>query len=180
MNAVNPEAIGVFGLIITVWCFGVEQLGLGVKGGDHKLIGNSLGYIAIIFGGAAQVLTAIAMYFFNVVNNPSLSIYLGTVFADYGLFWIVIGVFFLKGGDRKMIAHFFFVQFLISSVFLYKAVLLGKIWPLGVVLLLICGLFIILVPAWYGKGAIYTKIAGALNVAIGLAAVPIFLSALGL
>ncbi|MCR4443186.1 MAG: hypothetical protein QHH10_13120 [Peptococcaceae bacterium] len=180
MNAVNPEAIGVFGLIITVWCFGVEQLGLGVKGGDHKDIGKSLAYIAIFFGGAAQVLTAIAMYFFNVAKNPEISIYLGTVFADYGIFWLIIGTFFLKGGDRKMIAHFFFVQFLISSVFLYKAILLGKIWPLGAVLALICGLFLVLVPAWYGKGAVYTKIAGALNVLIGLAAVPIFLGALGL
>jgi len=180
MNAVNPEAIGVFGLIVTVWCFGVEQLGLGVKGGDHKEIGKSLAYIAILFGGAAQVLTAFAMYFFNVLNNAPMSIYLGTIFADYGIFWILIGIFFLKGGDRKMIAHFFFVQLLISSVFLYKAYLYGKMWPLGTVLLLICGLFAVLVPAWYGKGAIYTKIAGALNVLIGLAAVPIFLSAMGL
>lgn len=180
MNAVNPEAIGVFGLIITVWCFGVEQLGLGVKDGDHKEIGKSLAYIAIIFGGAAQVLTAIAMYFFNVLNNAALSIYLGTVFADYGLFWIVIGTFFLKGGDRKMIAHFFAVQFMISAVFLYKAILFGKIWPLGVVLIFICCLFLVLVPAWYGKGTIYTKLAGAFNVLVGLAAVPIFLSAMGL
>lgn len=180
MSVVNPEAIGVFGLIVTVWCFGVEQLGLGVKGGDHKEIGKSLAYIAIIFGGAAQVFTALAMYLFNVVNNPGMSIYLGTIFADYGLFWILIGIFFLKGGDRKQIAHFFGVQFLISAVFLYKAAILGKMWPLGTVLLLICGLFIILVPAWYGKGAIYTKIAGVLNILIGLAAVPIFLSAMGL
>lgn len=180
MNVVNPEAIGVFGLIVTVWCFGLEQVGLGIKGGDHKDIGKSLGYIAIIFGGAAQVFTAMSMYLFNVLNNAEMSIYLGTVFADYGLFWIVIGVFFLKGGDRKMIAHFFGAQFLVSLVFLYKAVMYGKAWPLGVVLALICGLFAVLVPAWYGKGAIYTKIAGVLNILIGLAAVPIFLSAMGL
>lgn len=179
MNVVNPEAIGVFGLIITVWCFGLEQVGLGIKGGDHKEIGKSLAYVAIVFGGAAQVFTALAMYLFNVVNNPGLSIYLGTIFADYGLFWIVIGIFFIKGGDKKMIAHFFGVQFLISLVFLYKAVLIGKIWPLGVVLALICGLFAILVPAWYGKGAVYTKIAGVINILIGIAAVPLFLSAIG-
>ena len=158
MNIVNPEAIGVFGLIITVWCFGLEQVGLGIKGGDHKDIGKSLGYVAIIFGGAAQVFTALAMYLFNVVNNAEMSIYLGTVFADYGLFWIVIGVFFLKGGDRKMIAHFFGAQFLVSLVFLYKAVLYGKVWPLGVVLALICGLFAVLVPAWYGRKSNYIGI----------------------
>lgn len=180
MNAINPEAIGVFGLIVTVWCFGAEQLGLGVKDGNPKEIQKSLAYIAILFGGATQVFTAIAMYFYNVLDNAAMSTYLGAVFADYGIFWIIIGVFFLKGGDKKMIAHFFFIQFLISSVFLYQAFLLAKMWPLGIVLLLICGLFIILVPAWYGKGVIYTKIAGALNILIGLFAIPLFIHALGL
>jgi len=180
MNVVNPEAIGVFGLIITVWCFGLEQVGIGIRGGDHKEIGKSLAYIAIIFGGAAQVFTALAMYLFNVVNDAGLSIYLGTVFADYGLFWIVIGVFFLKGGDKKMIAHFFLVQCLISISFLYKAIELGKVWPLGAVLFFICVLFAVLVPAWYNKGAIYGKIAGVCNILIGLCAVPLFLHALGI
>ncbi len=180
MSVVNPEAIGVFGLIITVWCFGLEQLGFGVKGGDHKEIGKSLAYIAIFFGGAAQVFTALSMYLFDVLKNPAMSIYLGTIFADYGIFWLLIGVFFLKGGDKKQIAHFFIVQLFVSAVFLYKAILLGKIWPLGVVLALICGLFAVLPFAWYGKGAIYTKIAGALNILIGFAALPIFLHALGL
>lgn len=180
MNVVNCEAIGVFGLMVTVFCFGLEQMGLGVKGGDHKEIGKSLSYIAIIYGGAAQVFTALVMYLFNVVNNAEMSIYLGTVFANYGLFWILIGVFFQKGGDKKQIAHFFFFQFLISTVFLYKAYIYGKMWPLGTVLALICGLFIVLVPAWYNKGAIYTKIAGALNVLIGITAIPLLLHALGL
>lgn len=179
-DPVNPEAIGVFGLIVTVWCFGAEQLGLGIKDSSHKEISKSLAYIAILFGGGCQVLTAIAMYFFNVTNNPELSIYLGTVFIDYGVFWILIGIFLLNGGQKKQIAHFFFVQFLISSVFLYKAILLGKIWPLGTVLIFICCLFIVLVPAWYEKGAFYTKLAGILNLLIGLSAVPIFLHALGL
>ena len=104
LDVVNPEAIGVFGLIITVCCFGMEQLGMGIKGGDHKEIGKSLAYIALIFGGAAQIFTALSMYLFNVTNNPALSIYLGTVFADYCIFWILIGTFFLKGGNKKMIA----------------------------------------------------------------------------
>lgn len=180
MNVVNPEAIGVFGLIVTVWCFGLEQIGLGIKGGDHKEIGKSLAFVAFIFGGAAQLLTAIAMYFFNVAKDPALSIYLGTIFADYGLFWLVIGVFFIKGGDKKMIAHFFGVQFLITVTFLIEAVLIGKIWPLGVCLFFIAALFAFLVPAWYGKGAIYTKLAGICNILIGLTAVPLFLHAMGL
>ncbi|MDX9872186.1 MAG: hypothetical protein RBT41_07185 [Clostridia bacterium] len=178
MNAVNPEAIGVFGLIITVWCVGFEQVGIGVKGGDHKDIGKSLAYIAFVFGGAAQILTAIAMYFFSVAGD--LSIYLGTIFANYGLFWLVIGIFFIKGGDKKMIAHFFGVQFLITSVFVYHAVQLGKIWPLAVCLTFIAALFFVLVPAWYGKGAIWTKLAGICNIIIGITAVPLFLHALGI
>lgn len=180
MNVVNPEAIGVFGLIITVWCFGLEQIGLGTKGGDHKEIGKSLAYIAIIFGGAAQVFTALAMYLFNVLSDASMSIYLGTIFADFGLFWILVGIFFLKGGDKKQIANFFLVQFFVCAVFLYKAILLGKIWPLGIVLVLVCTLFLVLIPAWYGKGAIYTKIAGILNILIGFTSLPIVLHALGL
>lgn len=180
MNAVNPEAIGVFGLIMIVWCVGLEQVGIGVKGGEHKEINKSLAYIAFLFGGAAQLLTAVAMYFFNVAKDPALSIYLGTVFANYGLFWLVIGIFFIKGGDKKMIANFFGVQFLITVSFLVKAVLIGKIWPLAVCLFFIAALFAVLVPAWYGKGAIYTKLAGICNIMIGLTAVPLFLHALGL
>jgi len=158
----------------------LEQLGLGVKDGDHKEIGKSLAYIAIVFGGAAQIFTALAMWMFNLTKDAGLSIYLGTVFADYGLFWILIGIFFLKGGDKKQIAHFFFVQFLISVAFLYKAVEIGKVWPLGAVIFFICVLFASLVPAWYGKGAIYGKIAGVCNILIGLCAIPLFLHALGI
>ena len=36
MIPVNPEAIGLFGLFATVICFGLEQLGVGVKGADHE------------------------------------------------------------------------------------------------------------------------------------------------
>lgn len=179
MQVVNPEAIGVFGLMITVWCFGLEQVGIGIKGGDHKEIGKSLAYVAVIFGGAAQIFTALSMYLFNVTGNPSLSIYLGTVFADYGLFWVVVGTFFLKGGDKKMIAHFFGAQCLISLAFLYKSIELGNT-TLAIVLALICGLFAVLVPAWYGKGAIWGKLAGVFNILIGIAAIPLFFHAIGL
>lgn len=178
MNVVNPEAIGVFGLIITVWCVGMEQVGIGVTGGDHKGIQKSLAYIAFVFGGAAQIFTALAMYFFSVAGD--LSIYLGTVFANYGLFWVVIGIFFIKGGDRKMIANFFLVQFLITCIFTYHAIQIGKIWPLGVCLGFIAALFFVLVPAWYDKGAIWTKLAGICNILIGITAVPLFLHALGI
>ncbi|PKM87630.1 MAG: hypothetical protein CVU87_09180 [Firmicutes bacterium HGW-Firmicutes-12] len=180
MNVVNPEAIGVFGLIITVWCFGLEQIGVGVKDGDHRQISRSLAYVALIFGGLAQLVTAFAMYFFNVAKDPSLSVYLGTIFANYGLFWLVIVVFLIKGGDKKMIAHFFLVQFLITSAFIYKAIALGMIWPLGVCLTFIALLFVALVPAWYEKGAIWTKLAGIANIMVGITAVPLFLHALGL
>lgn len=179
MQVVNPEAIGLFGLIVTVWCFGLEQVGIGIKDGDHKELGKSLAYIALFFGGITQIFTALAMYLFNVANNPAMSIYLGTVFATYGIFWVVIAVFFLKGGDKKMIAHFFGALFLISLSFLYKALEIGNT-NLAIVLALICGLFIVLIPAWYGKSTIYGKIAGMFNILIGIATVPLFLHALGI
>ena len=51
LAAVNPEAIGLFGLFATVICFGLEQLGVGVKGADHEKLTRTLGYVAIFFGG---------------------------------------------------------------------------------------------------------------------------------
>ena len=45
MIPVNPEAIGLFGLFATVICFGLEQLGVGVKGADHEKLTRTLGYI---------------------------------------------------------------------------------------------------------------------------------------
>ena len=43
MIPVNPEAIGLFGLFATVICFGLEQLGVGVKGADHEKAHPHLG-----------------------------------------------------------------------------------------------------------------------------------------
>jgi len=180
MNVVNPEAVGVFGLIVTVWCFGAEQLGFGVKGGDHGKIGRSLAYIAIVFGGCAQVFTSLAMYLFNVTGDPGKSIFLGTVFATYGLFWILVGWFFLQGGDKKQIAHFFLGMAFITTVFLYKAILIGAIYPLGVVLALIVALTVLLPFPWYGVAPGLTKVCGAINILIGLFALPILFHALGL
>ena len=79
MLPVNPEAIGLFGLIATVICFGLEQIGVGVKGADHTKLTTSLGLIAILFGGLAQIFTGFCMYLFSVGGDHS--IYLGTVFS---------------------------------------------------------------------------------------------------
>jgi hypothetical protein len=106
MLPVNPEAIGVFGLFATVICFGLEQVGVGVKGADHEKLTRTLGYIAIIFGGVCQLYTSISMFLFSCAGDHSK--YLGTVFGFFGLFWILVGLFFLKGGDKKVMAHFFF------------------------------------------------------------------------
>jgi hypothetical protein len=122
MHPVNPEAIGVFGLIVAVWCFGIEQLGFGVKGGDQQEISKSLAYIAIMFGGVTQLYTALHMYLFNITGDVGKSIYLGTVFAFFGLFWVLVGTFLLKGGDKKQIAHFFAIGFLLVLSFTIKAI----------------------------------------------------------
>ena len=166
MTMLNPEVIGVFGLIVTVMVFGLEQVGVGVKGGDMKQISKSLAYIAIIFGGATQVFTSLFMYFFQVAGEKSL--YLGTVFGFFGLFWIMVGVFFLKGGDKKVFAHFFAVSWFLILIFLIIAIQFGFPWYFLTVLVLILGLLAVLVPAWYGKGAIWTKLAGVINILIGL------------
>ena len=105
MIPVNPEAIGLFGLFATVICFGLEQLGVGVKGADHEKLTRTLGYIAIFFGGFTQLFTSLCMYLFSVGGDHS--VYLGTVFGFFGLFWILVGFFFIKGGDKKAMAHFF-------------------------------------------------------------------------
>ena len=70
--------------------------------------------------------------------------------------------------------------FFITAVFSYKAILLGKIWPLATVLLLINLLTILLPFSWYKHNNIITKICGAANVAIGLCAIPLLFKALGM
>ncbi|AOS84643.1 hypothetical protein BIU88_11165 [Chlorobaculum limnaeum] len=181
MNVVNPEAIGVFGLVVTVWVFGLEQLGFGVnKDTDHAALGRNLANVALWFGGVAQIFTALCIYLFDVGMPPEIRVYLGTVFATYGLFWVVVAMHFYNPGDKKVYAHFFLGIFFMTALFSYKAILLGKIWPLATVLLLINGLTILLPFTWYKQNAIITKLCGALNVAIGICAVPILMHALGL
>ena len=141
MLPVNPEAIGLFGLFATVICFGLEQVGVGVKGADHAKLTRSLGYIGI---------------------------YLGTVFSFFGLFWILVGFFFLKGGDKKVMAHFFLTALILVIGFTIRAFQDGLIWPLGVDLVVIDLLLITLIPAWYTEKPALTKLAGVCNLAIGI------------
>ena len=165
MIPVNPEAIGLFGLFATVICFGLEQLGVGVKGADHEKLTRTLGYIAIFFGGFTQLFTSLCMYLFSVGGDHS--VYLGTVFGFFGLFWILVGFFFIKGGDKKAMAHFFLCGLILCIGFTIRAFQDGLVWPLGIDLVVIDVLLLTLIPAWYtGKPAL-TKLAGLCNVLPG-------------
>lgn len=153
MIPVNPEAIGLFGLFATVICFGLEQLGVGVKGADHEKLTRTLGYIAIFFGGFTQLFTSLCMYLFSVGGDHS--VYLGTVFGFFGLFWILVGFFFIKGGDKKAMAHFFLCGLILCIGFTIRAFQDGLVWPLGIDLVVIDVLLLTLIPAWYtGKPAL--------------------------
>ncbi len=178
MLPVNPEAIGLFGLIATVICFGLEQIGVGVKGADHTKLTTSLGLIAILLGGLAQIFTGFCMYLFSVGGDHS--IYLGTVFSFFGLFWVLVGLFFLKGGDKKVIAHFFATGFILCVGFTLKAFQDGLVWPLGIDLIVIDVLLAVLVPAWYTNNPLLTKIAGICNLTIGIISMFLLFPAIGL
>lgn len=171
MLPVNPEAIGLFGLFATVICFGLEQVGVGVKGADPAKLTRTLGLIAIIFGGTTQIFTGVCMYLFRVGGDHS--IYLGTVFGFFGLFWTLVGLFFLKGGDKKVMAHFFLCGLILCLGFTARAFQDGLVWPLGVDLVVIDVLLVTLIPAWYTGRPALTKFAGVCNLAIG--AISLFL-----
>ncbi len=104
MNPFNPEAIGVLGLVVTVFVFGLEQLGIGTKGGDHDKISREVSYVAFWFGGVTQVLTAIMMSMFGFAGVKST--FLATIFGLYGFFWLVAANHFRYGGDNKMLGNF--------------------------------------------------------------------------
>ena len=165
MLPVNPEAIGVFGLFATVICFGLEQVGVGVKGADHEKLTRTLGYIAIIFGGVCQLYTSVSMFLFSVGGDHSK--YLGTVFGFFGLFWILVGLFFLKGGDKKVMAHFFFCALILVVLFTIRAFADGLIWPLGSDCVVIDILLISLIFGWYTENPMLGKLAGLCNIASG-------------
>lgn len=175
---VNPEAIGVFGLFATVMCFGLEQLGVGVEGADHEKMTRSLGYIAIFFGGFTQLFTSVCMYLFTIAGDNS--IYLGTIFGFFGMFWVLVGFFFIKGGDKKVMAHFFLCGLILALAFTYMAFQKGLVWPLGIDLVVIDILLFVLIPGWYTGKPIFTKIAGLCNVIIGLISLFLLFPALGI
>lgn len=175
-NVVNPEALGVMGLVITVFVFGLEQLGIGTKGGDHTEISKGVSYVAFWFGGVTQVLTAIYMYTFGLVGTKS--IFIGTVFGLYGFFWLVASNHFRYGGDKKMLGNFCGTVGIISIFLTVIAFKLGMVWPLGIVLVLIVALMAALVVALCGIKPEAIKLAGALNIAIGIGGLFLFWSAI--
>lgn len=165
MLPVNPEAIGVFGLFATVLCFGLEQLGVGVKGADPVKLTRTLGLIAILLGGVTQLFTSLCMYLFQAGGDHSS--YLGTVFGFFGIFWVLTGLFFLKGGDKKVMSHFFACSLILVILFTIRAFQDGLVWPLGIDLAVIDVLLITLTIGWRMENPKLTKLAGVCNLAIG-------------
>ena len=80
----------------------------------------------------------------------------------------MVGFFFLKGGDKKVMAHFFLTALILVIGFTIRAFQDGLIWPLGVDLVVIDLLLITLIPAWYTEKPALTKLAGVCNLAIGI------------
>ena len=92
-----------------------------------------------------------------------------------------IGVFFIMlVCTLSANAQFFGVSWFLILAFLIIAIQDAFPWYFITVLVLILGLLAVLIPAWYGKGAIWGRIAGVINILIGLFAIPIFLGAIGL
>lgn len=174
MQAFNPEAIGVLGLVVTVFVFGLEQLGINV-GDDHEGVSKEVSYVAFWFGGVAQVLTAIMMSIFGFAGEKST--FLATIFGLYGFFWLVAANHFEKGGDKKMLGHFCGAVGIITIFLTIIAFKLGLIWPLGIVLLLIVFLMASLVICLCGYNPKFIKVAGVLNILIGIGGLFIFWSA---
>lgn len=175
MNSFNFEAIGVLGLVVTVLVFGLEQLGIGTKGGDHMEISKEVSYVAFWFGGVTQVITAIMMCIFGFGGEKST--FLATVFALYGFFWLTASNHFRYGGDKKMLGNFCGTVGIITIFLTVIAFKLGLIWPLGIVLILIVGLMAALVIALSGINPKFIKVAGVLNILIGIGGLFIFWSA---
>lgn len=165
MIPVNPEAIGVFGLFVTVICFGLEQIGVGVgPDTDHAKLQRTLAHIALVFGCACQLFTGIWMYTFSVGGDHSA--FLGTIFCFFGLFWLLVALFFLKGGDKKVMAHFFLGALVLVVLFTIEAINLGMMWPLGADLIVIDVLLVALYFNWSTGKPVYGKIAGVCNLVI--------------
>ena len=91
----------------------------------------------------------------------------------------MVGTFFLKGGDKKVFAHFFAAGLVLTLTFTYMAFKRGLLWPLGVDLVVIDLLLLTLVPAWYTGNPKLTKLAGLLNIIIGLISILLLFPAIG-
>ena len=163
-NPVNPEAIAVFGLLCAVVCFGLEQLGVGLKGADMTKVTKTLALIAIGLGGVPQLYVGVSTYLFGFFGEKS--IFMGTIFGFFGIFWVVAGVFFLMGGDKKVMAHFFAVALALVILFTIRALQEGMVWPLGIDLVVIIGLLVFLIIGWYTGKTIFTRLAGICNLLI--------------
>ena len=70
------------------------------------------------------------------------------VFGFFGLFWILVGFFFIKGGDKKAMAHFCLCGLILCIGFTIRAFQDGLVWPLGIDLVVIDVLLLTLIPAW--------------------------------
>ena len=104
------------------------------------------------------------MFLFSVAGDHSK--YLGTVFAFFGLFWLFVAFFFFKGGDKKVVAHYFVGALAMVVLFTIYAFQNGMIWPLGIDLVVIDILLVTLILGWYTEKPVYTKFAGICNLAI--------------
>lgn len=174
-HAFNPEALGVLGLCITVFVFGLEQLGIGTRGGKPEEISKEVSYVAFWFGGVTQVLTALFMFIYGFAGEKST--FVGTVFGLYGFFWLVASNHFRYGGDKKMLANFCGAVGIMSVFLTLIAFQIGMVWPLGVVLALIVALMATLYVALSGIQPSFIKLAGLLNILIGIGGLFIFWTA---
>ncbi len=85
----------------------------------------------------------------------------------FGMFWLAVALFFLKGGDKKVMAHFFVCGLILCLLFTAHAFQQGMVWPLGIDLIVIDVLFASLVVGWYTESPAVGKFAGVCNLAIG-------------
>ncbi len=89
LTAFNPEAIGVLGLVITVFVFGLEQLGIGTKGGDHHEISKEVSYVCILVWWCCASFNCVFVCTFGFAGPKST--FIGTIF---GLLWFLLACCF--------------------------------------------------------------------------------------
>ena len=92
---------------------------------------------------------------------------------------MLVGLFFLKGGDKKVYAHFLLAASSCAWASLLKH--FRMVWfGVGVDLIVIDVLLAVLVPAWYTGSPALTKAAGVCNLAIGIISMFLLFPAIGL